>query len=43
MKPHWIEETPQATQDYVAGRRLDEVECIVADIAGRSTVSGHEP
>ena len=34
MKPHWIEETPQATQDYVAGRRLDEVECIVADIAG---------
>jgi len=34
MKPHWIEETPQAAQDYVAGRRLDEVECIVADIAG---------
>ncbi|RDW13206.1 glutamine synthetase family protein [Paracoccus thiocyanatus] len=34
MKPRWIEETPQAAQDYVAGRRLDEVECIVADIAG---------
>lgn len=34
MKSHWIEETPQAAQDYVAGRRLDEVECIVADIAG---------
>ena len=34
MKPHWIDETPQAAQDYVAGRRLDEVECIVADIAG---------
>ncbi|WP_028716861.1 glutamine synthetase family protein [Paracoccus sp. J39] len=34
MKSHWIDETPQAAQDYVAGRRLDEVECIVADIAG---------
>lgn len=34
MKPQWIEETPQAAQDYVAGRRLDEVECIVGDIAG---------
>lgn len=34
MKPHWIDETPAAAQDYVAGRRLDEVECIVADIAG---------
>ena len=34
MRTEWIEETPQATQDYVAGRRLDEVECIVADIAG---------
>jgi len=34
MRPRWIEETPQAAQDFVAGRRLDEVECIVADIAG---------
>ncbi|WP_374637198.1 glutamine synthetase family protein [Paracoccus sp. (in: a-proteobacteria)] len=34
MKPQWIEETPQAAQEYVAGRRLDEVECIVGDIAG---------
>ncbi|UXU74543.1 MULTISPECIES: glutamine synthetase family protein [unclassified Paracoccus (in: a-proteobacteria)] len=34
MKAHWISETPQAAQDYIAGRRLDEVECIVADIAG---------
>jgi len=34
MKPRWIEETPQAAQDFVAGKRLDEVECIVADIAG---------
>ena len=34
MKSHWIEETPKAAQDYTAGRRLDEVECIVADIAG---------
>lgn len=34
MKPQWIDETPQAAQDYVSGRRLDEVECIVGDIAG---------
>ncbi|WP_347266198.1 glutamine synthetase family protein [Paracoccus sp. (in: a-proteobacteria)] len=34
MKPHWIEDAPQAARDYVAGRRLDEVECIVGDIAG---------
>ena len=34
MKPHWITEAPAAAQDYVAGRRLDEIECIVADIAG---------
>ena len=30
----WKNLIPQAAQDYVAGRRLDEVECIVADIAG---------
>ena len=34
MTPDWIEQTPRAAQDYVTGRRLDEVECIVADIAG---------
>ncbi|MCL7464956.1 glutamine synthetase family protein [Phaeovulum sp. NW3] len=30
----WMEHIPQAARDYIAGRRLDEVECIVADIAG---------
>lgn len=30
----WTELMPQAARDYIAGRRLDEVECIVADIAG---------
>ena len=34
MSPDWIEKTPRAAQEYVTGRRLDEVECIVADIAG---------
>jgi glutamine synthetase len=30
----WIDRIPQAARDYIAGRRLDEVECIVPDIAG---------
>ncbi|MEY2957385.1 MAG: hypothetical protein RL123_2113, partial [Pseudomonadota bacterium] len=30
----WFDEIPQAARDYIAGRRLDEVECIVSDIAG---------
>ena len=30
----WIGKVPQAARDYMAGRRLDEVECILADIAG---------
>jgi glutamine synthetase len=30
----WIDGLPQAARDFVAGRRLDEVECILADIAG---------
>ena len=34
MTPDWLEQTPKAAQDFVAGRRLDEIECIVADIAG---------
>ncbi|KGJ04150.1 L-glutamine synthetase [Paracoccus halophilus] len=34
MTPGWIEKAPEAAQSYVTGRRLDEVECIVADIAG---------
>ena len=30
----WTNKLPQAAQDYIAGRRLDEVECLVADLAG---------
>ena len=30
----WTDKIPQAARDYMKGRRLDEVECIVADIAG---------
>ena len=30
----WIKSLPQPAQDYIAGRRLDEVECIVPDLAG---------
>ncbi len=30
----WTEKLPQAARQYIAGRRLDEVECIIADIAG---------
>ncbi|MGB3279112.1 MAG: glutamine synthetase, partial [Pseudorhodobacter sp.] len=30
----WTDELPEAARDYIAGRRLDEVECIIADIAG---------
>ncbi|MFD1883024.1 glutamine synthetase family protein [Paracoccus pacificus] len=31
---NWTQELPKAARDYVEGRRLDEVECIVADMAG---------
>ncbi|SEK34025.1 L-glutamine synthetase [Roseivivax marinus] len=30
----WIETLPQAARDYLEGRRLDEVECIIADLPG---------
>ena len=30
----WLTKIPQAARDYIEGRRLDEVECIVPDIAG---------
>ncbi|SEH84014.1 glutamine synthetase family protein [Paracoccus alkenifer] len=30
----WLTKIPEAARDYIAGRRLDEVECIVPDIAG---------
>jgi glutamine synthetase len=31
---NWTEHLPDAANTYIAGRRLDEVECIIADIAG---------
>jgi glutamine synthetase len=30
----WTKNIPEAARDYVSGRRLDEVECILPDIAG---------
>ena len=30
----WIERMPQAFRQWLDGRRLDEVECIVSDLAG---------
>lgn len=30
----WKDKLPKAARDYIAGRRVEEVECIVADIAG---------
>ena len=36
----WTDKFPKAARDFVAGRRLDEVECIVADIAGVARVGG---
>ncbi len=30
----WTDKLPQAARDYLEGRRLDEVECIVSDLPG---------
>jgi glutamine synthetase len=30
----WTQKLPEATRDYIAGRRVDEVECIIGDVAG---------
>ncbi|MBV1896724.1 MAG: glutamine synthetase family protein [Rhodobacteraceae bacterium] len=30
----WIKTLPQAAQDYLEGKRLDEVECIISDLPG---------
>lgn len=32
--PNWLDKLPEATRSYLNNRRLDEVECIVADIPG---------
>ncbi|MEJ2000966.1 MAG: glutamine synthetase family protein [Maritimibacter sp.] len=31
---HWTDTLPESTRDYIGGRRLDEVECVIADIPG---------
>ncbi|MDZ4094002.1 MAG: glutamine synthetase family protein [Paracoccaceae bacterium] len=30
----WTQKLPEAARDYIAGRRVDEVECIIGDVAG---------
>ena len=30
----WTEQLPEAARDYIGNRRVDEVECIIGDIAG---------
>ena len=30
----WTDKLPEAARDYISGRRLDEVECLVSDLAG---------
>jgi glutamine synthetase len=32
--PNWTDNLPEAAREFLSGRRLDEVECIVPDIAG---------
>jgi glutamine synthetase len=34
MMADWKDKLPQAAQDYLNGRRLDEVECIIPDLPG---------
>jgi glutamine synthetase len=34
MTPDWTDTLPDAARAYIAGRRVDEVECVVADLAG---------
>jgi glutamine synthetase len=36
MSDAWLKEIPQAAQDYIEGSKLDEVECVVCDLAGVS-------
>jgi len=34
MSSDWTQKIPEAAREFLAGRRLDEVECILPDIAG---------
>ncbi|MBT8455139.1 MAG: glutamine synthetase [Rhodobacteraceae bacterium] len=31
---HWLEHCPEAAREYLEGRKLDEVECIIGDLPG---------
>jgi glutamine synthetase len=33
---NWLDNVPQAARDYIANRRLEEIECIIADTTGIS-------
>ena len=30
----WTDQLPEAARDYIGNRRVDEVECVIGDIAG---------
>ena len=30
----WTDKLPEAAKDYIGGRRVDEVECVIPDVAG---------
>ncbi len=34
----WTNKLPEAAQNFIANRRVDEVECIIGDIAGVARV-----
>ena len=34
MMSDWLEELPPAAREYLEGKRLDEVECIIPDLPG---------
>ena len=36
QKNNWLDDLPEAFKAYCAGRAIDEVECIVPDLAGMS-------
>ncbi len=30
----WTDQLPEAAREYIGNRRVDEVECVIGDIAG---------
>jgi glutamine synthetase len=30
----WTDQLPKAAREFIGGRRVDEVECVIGDIAG---------